>query len=149
VSVDKGAQVETDSRLAAPDLRMAVTRLSRRLRRERQEDNLTLNQLAVLVTLDASGPSTLGELAAIERLSAPSMTRIVQPLVTAGLVRREARDSDARQVVVHLTDSGAELLMSAYERRDRWLAERLDDLTPSERRVLREAMPLLERLARS
>jgi DNA-binding MarR family transcriptional regulator len=147
--VDKGAQVETDSRLAAPDLRMAVTRLSRRLRRERQEDNLTLNQLAVLVTLDTSGPSTLGELASTERLSAPSMTRIVQPLVTAGLVRRQARDSDARQVVVHLTESGAELLMSAYERRDRWLAERLDELSPSERRILHQAMPLLERLARS
>ena len=68
--------LEADAVRASP-LRISVMRLSRRLRLERTDDDLTLTQLAVLATLDRHGPLTLGELADHEKVQPPSMTRIV------------------------------------------------------------------------
>jgi DNA-binding MarR family transcriptional regulator len=64
-----------------------------------------------------------------------------------GYVSRRAHETDGRQVVVALTDSGRTTLLADRRRRDEWLARRLRDLTPDERAVLRAAAPILERLA--
>jgi DNA-binding MarR family transcriptional regulator len=122
-------------------------RLSRRLRIERASTDLSLNQLAVLGTLSRHGPLSVGELAAAERVQPPSMTRTVNSLCDLGLARREPHASDRRQVVVHLTDAARTVLDEDRRRRDAWLARRLAELTPEERRCLRQVAPILERLA--
>jgi DNA-binding MarR family transcriptional regulator len=50
-------------------------------------------------------------------------------------------------VVIELAAKGAETLEVDRRRRDAWLAQRLRELTPEERSVLRRAAPILERLA--
>ncbi len=75
------------------------------------------------------------------------MTRTVTCLADAGHVVRRPHETDGRQVVVSLTDSGRSTLLADRRRRDAWLARRLADLTPAERAVLREAAPILERLS--
>ena len=67
-------------------LRVSVMRLARRIRLERSSEDLSFNQLSVMGTLLRSGELTLGELAAIERVKPPSITRTVNWLVDAGLV---------------------------------------------------------------
>ncbi len=131
----------------ASSLRNSVMRLSRRLRIERASTDLSLNQLAVLGTLGRRGPLSVGELAAAEKVQPPSMTRTVNCLCDLGLVRREPHPSDRRQVVVHLSDEARRVLDEDRRRRDAWLARQLDDLTPDERRLLRQVAPTLERLA--
>jgi DNA-binding MarR family transcriptional regulator len=131
----------------ASSLRNSVMRLSRRLRIERASTDLSLNQLAVLGTLGRRGPLSVGELAAAERVQPPSMTRTVNCLCDLGLVRREPHPSDRRQVVVHLSDEARRVLDEDRRRRDAWLARQLPDLTPDERRLLRQVAPILERLA--
>ena len=145
-SVEKVAR--TDSGLASA-LRISVARLSRRLRSERDPDNelLPVGQLSVLGALNRFGESTVGELAAIERVQPPSMTRTVNCLAEAGYVVRRKHESDGRQVVVALSEQGSATLANDRRRRDAWLALRLRELTPDERAVLRQAAPLLERLA--
>ena len=138
--------VRSTSALAS-SLRNSVMRLSRRLRIERASTDLSLNQLAVLGTLNRRGPLSVGELAAAERVRPPSMTRTVNCLFDSGLVRREPHPSDRRQVVIHLTDEARTVLAEDRARRDAWLARRLVELTPEERRLLRKVAPLLERLA--
>jgi len=138
--------VRSTSALAS-SLRNSVMRLSRRLRIERASTDLSLNQLAVLGTLNRRGPLSVGELAAAERVRPPSMTRTVNCLFDLGLVRREPHVSDRRQVVIHLTDEARTVLAEDRARRDAWLARRLVELTPDERRLLRKVAPLLERLA--
>ena len=138
--------VRSTSALAS-SLRNSVMRLSRRLRIERASTDLSLNQLAVLGTLNRRGPLSVGELAAAERVQPPSMTRTVNCLFDLGLVRREPHPSDRRQVVIHLTDEARTVLAEDRARRDAWLARRLVELTPEERRCLRKVAPLLERLA--
>jgi len=137
-----------DAELAGA-LRTGVMRLSRRIRNERDLDGPSVGQLAVLGSLDRFGARTVGELAAIERVKPPSMTRTVNGLSAAGLVARRAHATDGRQVVVELTDAGRALLAEERRRRDAWLAHRLLELEADERDLLRRVAPLLERLAAS
>ena len=71
-----------DTAALAHDLRLAVMRLSRRMRSERDPENelLPVGQLSVLGALKRLGESTVGELAAVERVQPPSMTRTVNCL---------------------------------------------------------------------
>jgi DNA-binding MarR family transcriptional regulator len=145
-SVEKIAR--TDSGLASA-LRISVARLSRRLRSERDPDNelLPVGQLSVLGALFRNGESSVGELAALERVQPPSMTRTVNCLHAGGYVVRRKHDTDGRQVVVALSAKGEATLAGDRRRRDAWLARRLRELTPEERSVLRQAAPIIERLA--
>ena len=138
--------VRSDTALASA-LRFSVQRLVRRLRSERPESGLTLNQLSAMACLQSRGALTIGDLAQAEKVQPPSMTRTVTSLVELGYVTRAAAETDRRQVLVALTDAGAELLADDRRRRDAWLAQRLRELTADERDLLRRAAPILERLA--
>jgi len=124
-------------------------RLSRRLRAERSTDGLTVSQLSVLGVLEREGPLSPTQLAGLERVQPPSMTRIVAVLEELELVRREPHLTDGRQSVIALTDSGRSLLAEDRKRRQAWLACRLKELSSDEREALRVAVPILERLADS
>ena len=130
-------------------LRVSVMRLARRIRLERSSEDLSFNQLSVMGTLLRSGELTLGELAAIERVKPPSITRTVNGLVDAGLVTRRPHATDGRQVMVDLTDQARTVLDEDRRRRDLWLAQRLDELGPADRQLLRRVAPLLDLLAGS
>lgn len=130
-------------------LRIGIMRLSRRLQSERPTTDLTLTQLSVLGVLNAHGEMSIGELAGVERVKPPSMTRTVNHLEEAGLVKRCAHESDGRQVVVKVTDSARAVLVENRRLRDEWLADHLATISDEERRILRAAAPILERLAAS
>lgn len=139
--------VRTDAGLAAA-LRISVARLGRRLRTERDPGfELTSPQMAVLATLYREGSCTIGELASEERVQPPSMTRTVSCLEQGGYVERRPHPTDGRQVVVSLASKGEAMLLADRKRRDAWLAQHLRQLTQEERDVLRQASPILERLA--
>lgn len=140
------AIVKTDSGLAS-QLRISVMRLGRRLRLERTDDSMSLNQLSVMGTLDRHGRMSIGELAGHEKVRPPSITRTVGCLEDIGHVRRVPHAEDRRQVVVELTDLGQERLAADRRRRDAWLAQRIKELSKGEREALRAAAPILERLA--
>jgi DNA-binding MarR family transcriptional regulator len=145
-TVEKAAR--TDAGLAS-ELRLSVMRLRRRLAIERHPDNeLSMNAMAVLGALYRNGELTLGELAAHERVQPPSMTRTVNCLEEDGFVSRRAHETDGRQVLVAISEKGRTTLLADRARRDEWLATCLRELTADERAVLRQAAPILERLAR-
>jgi DNA-binding MarR family transcriptional regulator len=144
----KAAPPRTQAGLAS-SLRIAIGRLNRRLRNEREDDSLTLNQLAALGALERLGPTPVGELAAHERVRPPSMTRTVSSLEELGLVVREPHEVDRRLAVVRITEAGLGRTAADRKRRDAWLAHRLRELTPEERKQLRGVLPILEKLTRS
>jgi DNA-binding MarR family transcriptional regulator len=144
-SLEKVAR--TDAGLAS-ELRMSVMRLRRRLASERDPQNdLSIPVMAVLGALFRRGELTVGELAALERVQPPTMTRKVNFLEEGGYVTRRPHDSDGRVVVVTLTDRGRETVLADRKRRDEWLSRQLRDLTPGQREVLRAAAPILEALS--
>ncbi|NED98960.1 MarR family transcriptional regulator [Phytoactinopolyspora halotolerans] len=128
---------------------MAIGRLNRRLRNEREDDSLTLNQLSALGALERLGPTPVGELAAHERVRPPSMTRIISNLEELGLVVREPHPVDRRLAVVRITEAGLGKTAADRKRRNAWLANQLRTLTPEERKQLRDVLPILEKLTRS
>lgn len=147
MSVEVERACRTTSGLAN-ELRVCVMRLGRRMRNERAaSDDMTPNQIAVLHTLSRCGDLTIGDLAAAERVQPPSMTRIVANLVNRDLVAKVPNPSDKRQVVISLTDAGDRVVHEYRRRKEAWLVRQLEHLTPAERRTLREAAPILDRLA--
>ena len=129
------------------ELRLTVQRLSRRLRQERADTELSGSQFAALGWIWTEGPVTLGRLAELERVTPPSMNRTVNHLVEAGLVTREGSPDDGRKVLLRTTEAGAAITRETRRRRDAWLAKRYAALAPDEREVLVRATGILARLA--
>lgn len=129
----------------ASDLRLACMRISRRVRFESSHD-VAPHQFSVLCRLD-DAPRTPGELAEIERVAKPSMTRTVAALVERELVSRQDDPSDGRQVILSLTDEGRRTLRAIRRRRDAWMSSRVSLLTPEEQEVLTRATEILTRVA--
>ncbi len=141
------AVARTDAGLAS-QFRVSVARLARRLRGERDPENqLSIGAIGVLGVLMREGDTTIGGLAAHERVQPPSMTRTVSCLEDAGYVVRRPSESDGRIVLVSISDKGRETLQADRRRRDAWLARELKKLTPEERDLLRRVTPVIERLA--
>lgn len=140
-------------RLSTPDLsgalRIAVARLSRRLRAEKEDNELSDAQTAILAFLTREGSATIGRLSEFERVKPPSMNRTVNRLEEAGYVARTADDADGRKVVVVPTDRGRELVAETRKRRDAWLHQRLRTLTAEQRATLAEAARIMRELADS
>jgi DNA-binding MarR family transcriptional regulator len=133
----------------ASALRLSVMRLARRMRAQRADTMLTLSQLAALATLDRHGAMSPGELAAHEKISPPSTTRLIGVLEAGGLIARTAHPTDGRQVMLEVSPAGQALLREDRRRRDVWLAQRLQGLAPDELEVLQRAAGILDRLASS
>jgi DNA-binding MarR family transcriptional regulator len=126
-------------------LRLAVGRLARRLRQQ-AGDEITPSQLSALSSVGRLGPLTLGELAAVERVRPPTMTRIVASLEEAGLVDRSALPGDRRVARVAPSNAGRRFLERTGTRKDAFLAERLARLDPKEVEQLWRAVVVLEHL---
>lgn len=86
---------------------------------------------------------TPGALAIRERVRPPSMTRVIASLADMGFVDRAPHPIDGRQVLVSVSESGAELVKAARRARQEWLAERLATLNRSARDILRSAADLM------
>jgi DNA-binding MarR family transcriptional regulator len=132
----------------AARLHAASIRLLRMLRREDDSSGLSAPRLSALSVVVFGGPLSLAELAAAEQVRPPTMSRIVDGLVNAGLVTREAAPGDRRSVRIAATEQGVELLHAGRERRVRALTRRLASLSESERRALGRGVEILERVVR-
>jgi DNA-binding MarR family transcriptional regulator len=127
-------------------LRMAVVRLYRRLRQE-DGPGATPSQMSALASLLRLGPLTLGELAAVERVRPPTMTRIVAGLCDAGMVERVPDERDRRVTRVSVSPAGESFAAATRARRNAFLAARLSELGPEDLDALTRAVAVLERLA--
>ena len=127
-------------------LRVALARLSRRLRRH-EIAGLTPTQLAALATVEQSGPLRLGDLAAAEGIAPSTLTRLVTALEDMGYVRRNADPRDARASTLAITPLGHETLERIRGESTLVLAKSLRELSPAQRAALAAALPVLEQLA--
>ncbi|MER5621818.1 MarR family transcriptional regulator [Streptosporangium sp. NPDC002544] len=144
---DHVAILRSDAGLASA-LRVSLARLNRRLRRQAAVHSLTPTQLATLAAVERHSGITPGELADLEKVQPPSMTRVIAVLVERGLVSRTPHPTDRRQVTVSVTDQGSALLKEERRLKEAWLTRQLKELTPEERATLRQAAPILEKLSR-
>lgn len=128
------------------DLRLAVMRLDRKLRKSNDVD-ATPAQYSALFVLSRHGPLRLSELARREQISKSTVTRLVAQLEAKSLVRRTEDETDARSTIVALAPRGHALLADMAEGSNDYLQQRLGALTDDERKRLADAVPILTRLA--
>ncbi len=140
-----GGAADTEEVALAARLRVAVTRLHRRLRQQAVA-GLSPSQGSALAAIECLGAPTLGELAAREGIQPPSVTRIVGVLEEMGLVRRVTDEADRRIARVELLPAGRDTLSRNRSATTAYLAARLHGLAPEERTALAELTALLERL---
>jgi DNA-binding MarR family transcriptional regulator len=126
-------------------LRIAVTRLNRRLRQE-SVTGVSPSQESALSTIKRLGAPTLGELAQAEQVQPPTLTRIIGVMEAAGLVVRRGDDGDRRVSRVELTALGRSTLDRIKSLKNAYLARQIETLTPDERARAGALASLLERL---
>lgn len=129
-------------------LREAITRINRRLRQTRPIGDLTVAQISALQSLDSAGALTPRELAEVERVQPPTMTKIVARLDERGLVARTPHPTDGRQAILSPSPQGRRLIAEYRRMRDEWLAQRLAKLSAEERETVRRAAEILTRIAK-
>lgn len=131
-------------RALAEGLHSAVLRLLRGLRSTDRESGVGPAQLSALSVLVMGGARTLNDLARIEDVRAPTMTRVVQGLERAGLATRRRDAQDARRVWIRASAKGQRLLHAARGRRVDELGTLLANLSARDRATLRRASQILE-----
>jgi DNA-binding MarR family transcriptional regulator len=132
----------------ADRLHSAAIHLLRRLRVEDEVLGLSAPRLSVLSVLVFAGPRRIGELARIEQVEPPTMTRLVDGLVRDGLAVREPDADDARAVRVRATAAGRRMLRRGRARRLERLEAALEGLSPTDLRALGSGVDVLERVLR-
>jgi DNA-binding MarR family transcriptional regulator len=135
----------SDDDLAA-DLRLVVARLARKLRQV-HPGGLTASQTSALTTIETLGSVRLGDLATAEGIAGPTLTKVIDNLETAGLVRRSVDPQDRRVTLVALTSTGRAKLKGLRNDRTAYLRRRLANLPAEDRATLQAALPLLSALA--
>jgi DNA-binding MarR family transcriptional regulator len=133
----------------AKTLREAIQRLNRRLRQARPIGDLTFGQLSALTSILLAGALTPRELADIERVQPPTMTKIVGKLEERGLVVRSPHPTDGRQVILAPTDEGRAIYAQFELARNAWLSEHLEQLGSEDRDVLFRAAEIMQQVARA
>ena len=138
--------VANDHTDLASRLRLAITRTARRLRQQQGDAKLSPTLIAALSTIERHGPLTPSQLAEIERVQRPTVTRVVTRLAEAGLIERTADERDRRVARLRITGDGRKLLRALRTRKTAYLAKRIEKLDPDEREVLERAAEILERM---
>lgn len=135
-----------DPAAVADRLHSAAIHLLRRLRKQDDRSGLSAARLSALSVAVFAGPVTMGQLAAAEQVTAPTMTRLITAMERDGLVARDRDAVDGRVVWIRATAKGARILYAARDRRVVTLAAELAELEPSELKLLAGAAELIERL---
>ena len=129
----------------ATHVRLTCQRISRRVRFEGTHE-VAPHQFSVMARL-VDGEKTPTQIAEIERVSTPSITRTLNCLQDDGIITRTPHPTDGRQVMVALTDKGRAIISRTLARRDSWMAERMATLDDEQLGVVREAIEILAEVA--
>jgi DNA-binding MarR family transcriptional regulator len=141
------AAIETlDTTELANRLRPVLLKLNRELRREIHSLGVTGGQVGLLVQIKTRPGIGMRELAAVERMSGPGMSKFIHKLEDAGLVQRAPVEGDQRRVGLSLTPAGHKVLRSVKSKRTAWLASRLRQLEPEQLEALDAALEPLAHL---
>jgi DNA-binding MarR family transcriptional regulator len=136
---------------AASRLRLGIVRTARRLRQEAaiEATGLTPTSTAALATIDRHGPLTPSELARLERVQRPTVTRTLGCLDREGLIERTPDPADGRSALVSVNAAGRERLRRLRGRKNAFLAKRMREMPAADVAILERAAEILEGMLES
>ncbi len=136
-----------DPAAVADRLHSAAIHLLRRLRKEDEAIGLTAARTSALSVVVFGGPVSIGQLAAAEQVSPPTMTRLLVGMERDGLLKRERDREDGRVIWIRATPKGARILQEGRRRRVEALAGELEGLSAAELTLLLRAAETMGRVA--
>jgi DNA-binding MarR family transcriptional regulator len=140
------AALTVDTTALANRLRPVLLKLNRELRREIHSLGVTGGQVGLLVQIKDRPGIGMRELASLERMSVPGMSKFITRLEEAGLVQRAPVEGDQRRVGLSLTVAGHKVLRSVKSKRTAWLSARLRQLDPEQLEAIDAAIEPLVHL---
>jgi len=111
-------------------LEQAQRRVSRELDKALAHLGASGEQWRVLDKLADEAGRSMGELAAMLSMNPPTLTKLMDRMVAAGLVQRIADATDSRRVLVFITDAGLEMVVKLSSRADVFHASLSTELSP-------------------
>jgi DNA-binding MarR family transcriptional regulator len=136
-----GTEVD-DRRSEADALRLAITRTARRLRQE-AGGGLSPTMVATLASIERHKVLTPGELARIEGVQRPTMTRAINRLAEAGLIDRREDPEDRRSSLLSVSEEGHRYLAEHRSRKSAWLANLIEEMPAEDADTLARAAEIL------
>jgi DNA-binding MarR family transcriptional regulator len=143
---EEGLAADGGAELSPARLRIAVTRMARRLRPTAAAGSLTATEVDMLVAADKHGPARMSDLASFCGVNPTMLSRMVSKLEQAGFLRRQADPHDGRVWRVEATKKARTLLERVRSERNDALSKLLDDLDDADRQAIAAATPVLEKL---
>ncbi|MAN77958.1 MAG: hypothetical protein CML24_12390 [Rhizobiales bacterium] len=125
-------------------LHRLVLPLDRALQAADRQTGCSAAQLSALSVIHFLKANTIGRLAAQEKISAPTASRLVEGLVRQGLARRADGD-DRRSGRIEVTEAGLAAVEAACAAREAILADLLVGLSETEWHQLRAVAGVLAR----
>jgi DNA-binding MarR family transcriptional regulator len=139
--------IKADLEAAATALNSGAIHLLRSLRAVDRLAGLTPQRLSALSALVLGGRCSLGALAGAEGVAGPTMSRIVDGLIDAGLAERQPHPTDGRAVLIAATDDGEALVRAAQRRRIDAVTDALHSLPAADQRQIVSSAELLDQVA--
>jgi DNA-binding MarR family transcriptional regulator len=137
---------EIDVQATAAQLRQAVGQVKRRLRN--RSADLSAPESSVLSRLDRNGPDSIAELARWDQVTPQTMGATVAALESRGYLERHPDPDDGRRFLLSLTAAGSAKVHGIRDAANNDIAAALrEHLSPDEIRLIRDAAPLIERVA--
>ena len=132
----------------ASDLRNAITRLTKKLRKESPTGlKLSVTERSTMALLHQHGSLLPNELAAMEMITNQSMSQVLNNLSGFGYITRTVSETDKRKVNISLLPLGEQTLKQVRYERDEWLAKTIaETCTSEEQEILKQALVPLGRL---
>ncbi|SDG05575.1 DNA-binding transcriptional regulator, MarR family [Lentzea fradiae] len=126
----------TDAVLTASRLLVAISARSLAA----VEETITLPQFRMLVILDSRGSMRISALAELLDVNPSTATRMIDRLVTTGMVARQSNPATRREVVVELTEEGRRVVRGVSRRRRAAIGRIVAKMPEAERQGLVSAL---------
>lgn len=130
----------------AKQLGLRIIRITQFLTRQMQQEVLTPSQATVLTLLQDGRAWRLSDLASATGVRPPSMTELISRMERQGWLSKMNTAHDRRGVAVMITEEGRTLLQALNRRQIDLIAGRLALLSDEEKRMIEQALPVLDRL---
>ncbi len=136
-----------DDEIAA-DLRVVISRLVKILRSEIPNDELlSLTERSTLGMIYQCAEILPSELAAKEKVTAQSISQILNKLLECGYIKKKSSKTDKRKALITITAAGKKIVEQRRHQREEWLSKSIaEKMTQKEKEVLVKAISVLTKL---
>ena len=134
------------ARQLAKQLGLRIVRITQYLTRRVQQEVLTPSQATVLTLLLDERAWRLSDLASATGVRPPSMTELISRMERQGWLRKMDTAYDRRGVAITITEEGRKQIHALNRRQIDLIAGRLALLTDEEKRIIEQALPVLDHL---